>query len=66
VSVAKLVRQYVYQAYGTVRIGGSGYEVHWLPLSDAFYLVDLYRRFRRTICLRLHFHYADKGEKGSF
>jgi hypothetical protein len=27
-------------------IGGSGYEVHWLPFSVPFYLVDMYRRFR--------------------
>jgi len=25
---------------------GSDYEIHWLPLREAFYLVDLYRRFR--------------------
>ena len=65
VSIATLGTPLAYHACETVRIGSSGYEVHWLSLSDAFYLVDLYRRFRWTICLHLPSHNADESENGS-
>jgi len=46
VSVATLVKPLAYHACETVVIGSSVYEVQWLPLSDPFYLLALYRRLR--------------------
>ena len=59
VSVSTLVRPVACHAWEAVRIGGSGYEVYWLPFSNTLYLVDLYRRMRWTNCLPSTFHSAN-------
>jgi len=58
---------YTGKTVGISSMRDSTYWRQWLrsslaSLSDALYLIDLYRSFKWTMCLRLPFHNTDKGE----